>query len=125
MLSMFTRRESGVSLIETVVVLAVLGIVAVTFLNGLVISSRAAFTADKQATAGSLAQSQMEWVQNASYNATGYSPAPIPGGKDYINYSVNITANSVNASNHIQKITVTVKHYDKGVTILEGYKLDR
>ena len=88
MLSIFTGRESGVTLIETVVALAILGIIAVAFLNGLTNASKAAFTADEQSTAESLAQSQKEWARTVTYvySATEYSPAPIPGGKDYINY---------------------------------------
>ncbi len=121
-----TCRESGVTLLETVVALAILGTIAVTFLSGLVITTKAAFTTDERATAESLAQSQMEGVKNASYNAAGYSPAPIPTGKDYINYSADITAESLNTPDEgIQKITVTVKRSGEQVFTLEGYKLSR
>ena len=126
--SMFACRESGITLIETVVALAILGVIAVTFLSGLATASKAAFIADEQATAESLAQSQMEWVKNADYvySATEYSPAPIPGGKDYINYSAIIAAEPLHdPDDGIQKITVTVKRSDKGVINLEGYKVDR
>ena len=124
MLRVFTRRDSGMTLLETLVALAVLGTIAVTFLSGLVTSSKAAFTVDEQATAMSLAQSQMEWAENASYNATGYySPAPIPSGKDYINYSANITAQPLH--NGIQTIIVTVNRSDEQVFTLEGYKVER
>ena len=127
-LRIFTSRESGVTLIEAVVALAILGTIGVTFLSGLATTSKAAFIADEQATAESLAQSQMEWVKNAgySYNATAYSSAPIPSSKDYINYSVTIAAESLhNPDGGIQKITVTVKRSDEGVIKLEGYKVDR
>jgi len=126
--SMFACRESGITLIETVVALAILGAIAVIFLSGLATASKAAFIADEQATAESLAQSQMEWVKNASYvySATEYSPAPIPGGKDYVNYSAIIVTEPLhNPDDGIQKITVTVKRFDKGVIKLEGYKVDR
>ncbi len=127
-LGKFTGRESGVTFIETVVALAILGVIAVAFLNGLTTTSKSAFTADEQTTAESLAQSQIEWVKNASYsyNATTYSPAPIPSGKDYLNYSALITAEPLrDPDDGIQKITVTVKRSDKGVIKLEGYKVDR
>jgi len=86
------------TLLETVVALAILGTIAVTFLSGLVTTSTAAYTTDERATAECLARSQMEWTQNADYtdNATGYSPTSVPGSKDYINYSVNITAEPLN-----------------------------
>ncbi len=123
----FTYRESGVTLLETVVALAVLGTIAVIFLGGLVTTSKAVFTTDERATAESLAQSQMEWAQSASYNATGYyPPGPIPSGTDYINYSANITAQPLPGGNvGIQKITVTVNRSGEQVFILESYKAYR
>ncbi len=124
----FIYRESGIALLETVVALAILGTIAVTFLGGLVTTSKAAFTVDERATAESLAQSQMEWAQSVNYtdNATQYSLAPIPTGKDYINYSANITAQPLHdPDDGIQKITVTVNRSGGKVFTLEGYKLDR
>ena len=123
--------EAGASFIETLVILAVLGTVAVVFLNGITISSRAVFITDEQATAESLARSQMEWALNTLTtpyvdNATGYSSATIPSGNDYLNYSVNITAEPLNTPDDgIQKITVSVIHSDKQIITLESYKVDR
>lgn len=128
MLRIFTGRESGVTFLETIVALAILGVIAVTFLNGLTTASKSTFIADEQTTAESLAQSQIEWVKNAdySYNATTYSPAAMPAGKDYINYSVLIMASPLHdPDDGIQKIIVAVQHSDKGVIKLEGYKVDR
>jgi len=124
----FGRGEAGVSLIETVVALAVLSTVAVTFLSGLATTSKAVFIADTQATAESLARSQMEWVKKADYvyEATQYPSAPISGDKDYLNYSVVITAQPLsNPDDGIQKITITVKRSEKVIIRLEGYKVDR
>ncbi len=128
MLKIFISRESGTTLIEAVVALAILGTIGVTFLSGLTTTSKAAFISDEQATAESLAQSQMEWVKNASYlyNATGYTSAPIPAVKDYLNYSATIVAAPLhNPDDGIQRLTVTVKRYDETTTKLEGYKVDR
>ena len=114
--------------IETVVALAILGMIGVTFLNGLTTASKAVLITDRQTTAINLAQSQMEWVKNVSYSydATEYSPAPIPGSKDYIDYSAAISAQPLNTpDNGIQKITVRVYHSGEPILILEGYKVDR
>ena len=122
----FPSYESGVSLVETVVVLFVLGTIAVIFLTGMMISSKAAFITDEQSTAESLARSQMDWVQSRSYNATGYSAAPIPSSTDYINYSTNITTEPLHASEDgIQKISVTVWHSGAEVFALDSYKVNR
>jgi len=127
-LSIFACGESGVSLLETLVALAILGIIAAPFLSGLVTTSRAASIADEQATAESLARSQVEWVKNVDYvySATEYSLAPMPGDKDYTNYSVVIAAEPLHSPDDgIQKIIVTVKHSDKAIIKLEDYKVDR
>jgi type II secretory pathway pseudopilin PulG len=114
------------------VALAILGVTAVAFLNGLTTASRAGYIADERATAENLARSQMEWAKNASYsynatsNATCYSIAPIPATEDYINYSANITAEPLHdPDDGIQKITVTITRSGKVVFNLEGYKVDR
>ena len=126
--SILAGRESGVTLLETLLALAILGAVAVTFLNGLSAISKAAFINDEQATAESLARSQMEWGKNADYvySTTEYSSAPIPDRRDYINYSAIITTEPLhNPDEGIQKITVTIRRSDKVIIKLEGYKVDR
>jgi len=120
--------ESGFTFIETLIALALLGAIAVIFLTGLATSSKAAFIGDQQATAKSLAQNQIEWVKNTEYiyDATQYSPAPMPNSADYANFSVEILVEPLHSPDDgIQRITVTVKHADKGITTLESYKVDR
>lgn len=120
--------ESGLALIETLVALALLGLIAVAFLNGLAATSQATIIVGERTVAESLAQSQMEWAKGVAYsaNTTGYSPAPIPDGEDYIGYAAIIDAEPLHSPDDgIQKIAVTVKHYDKEVITLEGYKVDR
>ncbi len=120
--------QRGFAIIETLVALALLGAVAVAFLSGLATTAKATIIDDEQTTAESLAQSQMEWVKKVAYvpSASESSPALIPDVKDYAGYSAYITAQPLhNPDDGIQKITVTVEHYDKEVVRLEGYKVDR
>ena len=122
------RRESGLTLLETVIALAILGAVSVSFLHGLTTASKSVFITDEHSTAESLAQSQMEWVKDASYsyNATAYASAPIPGGKDYQHYSAVITAEALHEPDDgIQKVIATIRHDGKVLVLLEGYKVDR
>jgi len=120
------RGQRGIGFIETLVALAILGAIAVVFLSGLTTASRATFIADEQTTAESLARGQMEWVKHASYVEDAqpqYSPASIPSGGDYVNYSVVITAEPLHdPDDGIQKITVAIKHSDKTIIVLESYK---
>jgi len=127
-LSIFTDQESGMTLVETLVALAILGAVAVSFLNGMTAASESTFIADEQTTAENLARNQMEEVRTADYvyGTTEYPPAPMPDGKDYINYSAVITAEPLNnPDDGIQKITVSIKHFDKTTFRLESYKGQR
>ena len=120
--------ESGLTLLESLVALAILATIAVVFLGGIFGTTKAAAVTDEKTTAESLAQSQMEWVQNATYvtGATSYGPATLPGSWDYNNYSVNITAAALHSPDDgIQKITVTIRHSGKDVLQLEGYKVNR
>lgn len=121
----FFKEQKGVGFIETLVALAIVGAVAVTFVNSLVTTSKANYTADEQTTAESLARSQMEWVKNLSYieETSQYSPAPILDDADYTDYSVLITAQPLhNPDDGLQKITITVKHHDVPLITLESYK---
>ena len=136
--------ETGVTLIETLVALALIGIISVAFLSGLATAAKATFIADEQATAESLARSQIEYVQSQ-----GYINYAVPGHDEYIgleietvpaSYSVEIIATPINPAtglaygqtegifeqdDDIQKITVTVERGDKTVLTIGAYKVER
>ena len=141
----------GMTLIEVVVALALLGIIAVTFLGGLTAAARAALLADVRTTAESLARAQMEDVKRQGYNSTlvddghaTYAKLVSPYG--YAIWSIDrydvevsgtaddpITAIPWDSQNDqpvplgeddmgLQKIKLVVKHEDKAIFTLEGYK---
>jgi len=119
------KNQTGMTLIETLVAIAILGAISVVFLGGLVVSSKGTLEADEQSTAESVARCQMEWVQGLTYvdNATQYSPADLDTFDDYEGYTANITAESLHSPDDgIQKIYVTVLHKGNWVMSIEGYK---
>jgi len=114
----FGGKEKGVTLLETAVALALLGMVSTAIFFGLATTSKAVFLANERTTALSLAQSQTEHVNTLAYPPTDgrYAPAPIP----YENYNVDIYADE--SYGGILKITVTVSHHGTPVYTLESYK---
>jgi len=115
------RNERGVSLIETVIALALLGIIGVAFLSALATSSDARSIADEHASARILAESQMEEIKKQTY-AFSYDPISIP--VEYPGYSATIDVDNLRNGN-IQKITISIRHHDRGIETLESYKGNR
>jgi len=117
------------TMIEALMALVLLGLIAAAFLGALGTATKATLIADEQTTAESLARSQLEHVKTLNYvdgDGTQYAAAAVPPGEDYSFYSFTIDAEPLYGSDDgIQKITVTVNHYDKEVVTLEGYKVDR
>jgi prepilin-type N-terminal cleavage/methylation domain-containing protein len=113
--------ETGFSLLETIVALALLGIIGVAFLSALATTSDSRLIADEHLSARILAESQMEDIKKqpflSSYGVSESLLAEYPG------YSVTPTVYVL--GNGIQKIVITVNHHSKNVHVLEGYKVDR
>lgn len=113
------------TLIESIVSIAILSAISVVFLGGLVVSSKGTLESDEQTTAESIARCQMEWVQGSTYvdNATQYLPADLDQFDDYEGYTANISAEPLHSPDDgIQKIIITVLHNERWVMSVEGYK---
>jgi len=115
------KSETGTSLLETIVALALLGIIGVAFLSALATSSNARSIADEHVSARILAESQMEDIKKQTY-AFSYSPVLIPA--EYPGYSAAIDIDNMRNGN-IQKITITIRHHDRNIETLESYKVSR
>ena len=125
--------QKGQSLIEVLIALAILGIVAVTFLIALTTSSTAVIIADERTTAESLARSELEYVKNSPYNPsypptysidptiniTGYLPVITAMSLDPVTYS------EATVDTGLQKITVDVYHQGNLVLTTSNYKVRR
>jgi prepilin-type N-terminal cleavage/methylation domain-containing protein len=102
------KSQAGISLIETLVAIAILGIIVVGSLVGLCIATKAFSSTNVRQKAITLAEYQMEYVKNQGYLTT-YTPAPI--SNEYTSYSVSIdTANVTSRDLNIQEIDITVSH---------------
>jgi len=121
------RQEKGTSLLETLLALAITGVVAVTFLSGLATGSRASITSDEQITGECLARSQVEYVKNLLYQpgATEYPVSPdliIPVGWSVLPASAVALDTPENGR---QRITVTVQRNGATIFTMSAYKIDR
>lgn len=144
----FITGQKGLTLIEVLIAIAILGMIAVPFLTALSTSSRGIIIADERTTAESLVRSEMEYIKNSPYNSTGFSYQIPPtanntpwGGfhdlDDYYadaGYSVNVTGVPINSTTgaalssgdkNIQNITVKVYHGAKLVLTTSTYKVNR
>jgi len=128
--------QKGLTLIEVLIAIALLGMIAVPFLTALSTSSEGIIIADEKTTAESLVRSEMEYVKNSPYNSTGFSydisttPDEPPSWDSshalddrYAGYSVNVTGVPIDL--HIQNITVEVYHGNESVLTTSTYKVER
>jgi prepilin-type N-terminal cleavage/methylation domain-containing protein len=138
------KSEKGFSLAEVMVAMVLMGIVAVAFLSAIGTASKAVLLADEQASAESLARSEMEYVKGQEYSVaspvswsyelpsdtspTGEFPSwwdeypsSLPDG--YEIYVVTVSGEPYyDTDNGIQKITVIVERDGKQLVILESYR---
>ena len=114
------RGEKGISLLETILALAILGIVSVTFLGATATTSTARVTADERASGKILAESLLETIKKMDY-ASSYN---ITVPDEFAGYAANITVQNIK-NNNIQQVFVTIERRNREVLTLESYKVNR
>ncbi len=123
------KNQDGFSMLEVLVSLALLGIIAAGILGALGTSSKATITNDVQSTAQNLAEGQMEYVRNQSYNVEDPPEyallSGIPAG-----YSVSCTTilldpegDGSDDDDGLQKIVVAVNFGGRTAATVEAYKV--
>jgi len=121
------RSTKGISLMETAIALAIMGVVAVAFLSGAGTSLKSASIASKQTTAESLVISEVEYVKTCAYQ---YSASEYPVDPDIdipVGWSIPPPlVELVHATDDgIQKVTVTAEHNGREILSISTYKVDR
>lgn len=126
--------QRGLTLIEVLIALGILGAVAVVYLASMSTSSTAVMVNQEQVTGENLAKSQMEYIKRQAYDAVNDPPVynkTIPQDMLDQGYDIvmPITAQRMNPKlddpnndDGLQKITITVTHNGEKVYTLEGYK---
>jgi len=120
------KSDKGFAFIETIVALALLGIVAAVFLSSIGTAAKATMIADKELTAESLARSEIEYIKGCDYDyyAMEYPLDPalsVPSG-----WSVDASAEALDGrGDDIQKVTVTIQRNGENEFSAVIYKVDR
>ena len=112
------KSEKGFTLLETILALALLGIISACFLGATATTSNARVTGDEKASGKILAESILEGIKKDTYAPTYNVTVPC----DFAGYSANL---SVIENNNIQDITVTIIRRNREVFSLESYKVNR
>ncbi len=112
--------QKGISLIETVIALGILGFIAVAFLNGLSAISRNADLYEQRVTAQCLAQSQLEEIKAMAYDPNAStSPYPVEVTLP-TNYSMSVTV--VEQVTNKQQITIDISRGGRHILQLATIK---
>ena len=117
----FSGRQKGITLIETVIAIALLGIVGSVLMGGMTDIYRSLPVTNEQDIGKQLARSQIETVMKKPY-ALSYSPAPIPS--IYPDYTAEIDVTPYRLGN-IEKIVVTINKAGEPSAILEIIKTNK
>jgi type II secretory pathway pseudopilin PulG len=112
--------QRGIALVESLVSLALLGIIAVAFLSGTQMTSTSRVQADDRASAKIIAESVMDNVKQQVF-ASEYT-VTLPA--EYSGYDLVIDVEHIK-NNNIQHITVQVSRGGTLFFELEGYKVQR
>jgi prepilin-type N-terminal cleavage/methylation domain-containing protein len=128
----FRGSSRGFSMLEVVIAIALLGIIAVSVLTALQTAAMALISADRRATAESIARTQMEWVRYSDYDdiiGEGhpyYDPDPqitLPPDFGLVTTAIRLNKDvDPDDDDGIQHITVTVSHEGLVVATLEDFK---
>ena len=114
------KNEKGFAALETIIAVALIGIISAAFMNSLTTACESFVTVDSVTTARNLAESQMEFVKGQVYS-DNYTPAAVP--VEYVGYTVEIVTSQLRTD--IQRVTISVDRGGEEITSLRGYKMNR
>jgi len=124
------KNQNGFTLVEVLIAAAVLLVASVAFVSGFGTSLKILSKTDVHDTARDLAQSQMEYIQDQTYDSTNNPPvyqllSDIPNS-----YTIATPlaerldkGSGITTDTGIQKITIAVSQNGSLIYTLEGYKV--
>ena len=116
----WVQDQRGLGLVESLVAVAIMGVVAVAFVVALSAGSIAVREGDQEVVAQRLARTQLEYIKSCPYDTT-YSTV---GEPESYSISVGVDPTPDNDTD-IQKITVTISRDGEDILTVEDYKVNR
>ena len=117
------QDEEGMTLVELLIAVAIVGTALVAFTVALSTGSLAVRESDREVAVQSLARTQMEYIKGYPYDsfATTY---PTVNTTD--NYSISVAVASIPATDaNIQKVTANISQHGQVLLTIEDYKVNR
>jgi prepilin-type N-terminal cleavage/methylation domain-containing protein len=133
-------NQKGFSLIETLVGIALMGIIGLAILTALTMASRSNITNNNLTRAESLARTQVEYVQDQPYHATNngtiypepaYTAISLPPGYSFAVPTNNLVTrvaangNTVTTDTGLQKITISIRYGGTTIYTVSDFKVNR
>jgi type II secretory pathway pseudopilin PulG len=116
------RSQKGISLVETLVAVAILGTAVVAFTAALSTGALSTNIHGQEVICQRLAQNQVESIKNQAFNVSGaYTTVTVPSG-----YTITLAKSAVPGANtNIQKISITVLLNGVSAFSVAAYKVNR
>ena len=117
------RDERGLTLVESLVTIAIVAVALVAFAVALSTGSLAVSESDQEVTAQSLARSQMEYIKGYPYDPDA---AIYPTLNTTGDYSISVAVAPVpDTGPNIQKVTATISRGGQVLLTVADYKVKR
>jgi len=117
------QEEKGLTMVESLVTIAIVGVAVVAFAIALSTGSLAVNEGDQEVMVQSLARTQLEYIKGYPYDP-GASTYPTVNTTD--NYSISVAVTSIpDTDANIQKITANISREGQVILTVEDYKVNR
>ena len=115
--------QKGMSMLEALVSIGILGGVVITFIFAMSGGALAVNENEEEVTVQNLARNQMEYIKSCAYSAdaTTYPKISTPPG-----YSISVGVMAVpDTNNNIQKVTANISRESVLLMTISDYKVNR
>ena len=114
------QSERGLSLVESLIAVAILGVTAVALVVAMSTGMIAVRGMEEGVITQNLVRTQLEYVKSCPYDSS-YPTVDTPEG-----YAISVGVDSIpDTGSDIQKVTATVSREGVDILIVEDYKVNR